>query len=142
MKNFESVVGDLQKIIERTLQQHNLPYRNGNTIRIQNIIIRTSKKHGYVVIDTTTNKPITNTFSRTGAVAVAKAVLKNESYTQIKNYDTVMEKHSNDVHFYSHILSGNSDKDRKEAIKIRLDLSKHRIKYAKELLDDYVLKDI
>lgn len=142
MKTLESVVADLQQIIDQNLTQYVIPYRRGNTIRIENIVIRASKKHGYVVFNTRTNKPITNTFSKTGAVAVAQAFLKNEPYTTLKEYDTTLEKHFNDAHFYSHILSGNSDESRKAAIQNRLAESKNQIDYTKELLDDYVLKDI
>jgi hypothetical protein len=142
MKTIESVISDLQQIIDQNLTQYAIPYRRGNTIRIENVVIRASKKHGYVVFDTRTNKPITNTFSKTGAVAVAQAFLKNQSYATLKEYDTTLEKHFNDAYFYSHILDGNSDESRKDAIQIRLAESKHQIDHTKELLDDYVLKDI
>lgn len=142
MKTVEAAVNDLQQIIDQNLTQYMIPYRRGDTIRIENIVIRASKKHGYVVFDTRTNKPITNTFSKTGAVAVAQAFLKNESYIPLKQYDTTLEKHFNDAHFYSHILSGNSDDNRKHAIKIRLSESRRQIDHTKKLLDNYVLKDI
>jgi hypothetical protein len=142
MKNLESVVSDLQTIIERNISKYPIPTRKNNTIRIKNLIIRESKAHGFVVIDLDTNKPITNTFSKTGAVAVAKAVIKKQSFKHIKNYDTIIEKNFNDAQFYTHILSGNSNEDRKESVRMRLALSKEKISHARDILDDYVLKDM
>jgi uncharacterized protein (DUF342 family) len=142
MKNLESVVSDLQKIINSNISRYPMPSRKNNTIRIKNVIIRESTKHGYIVINLETNRPITNMFSKTGAVAVAKAVIQNQSFTQIKNYDSILEKNSNDVQFYTHILSGNSAEDRKSCARIRLAISREKISHARSILDDYVLKDI
>ena len=69
-------------------------------------------------------------------------MLKNENYLKLKNYDDILEKNSNDVQFYTHILSGDSDESRKNAVRTRLDISKEKISHARDVLDDYVLKDM
>lgn len=142
MRNLESVVHELEDLINNKIPDYYLPVQKGSIIRIGNIVIRTSKQYGYVVIDTKTNKPITNTFSKTGAVAVAQAVLKNKPIDQLKKYDTILEKNYNDTQFYYHIINGNSDPTRKEAVKSRLEVSRAKMDRAKEVLDEFILKDI
>lgn len=142
MKNLESVVHELEEIINNKLSNFVIPIQRGNTIRIGNIVIRSSKQHGYVVFDTKTNKPITNTFSKTGAVAVAQAVLKNKPIGLLKKYDCIIEKNYNDTQFYYHIINGTSNQVRKQAIQSRLEISQAQMDRAKEVLDEFILKDI
>lgn len=142
MKNLESVVHELEEIINNKLSDFVIPVQKRNTIRIGNILIRSSKQHGYVVFDTKTNKPITNTFSKTAAVAVAQAVIKNKPIGMLKKYDCILEKNYNDTQFYYHIINGNSDAVRKQAVLSRLEISQAQMDRAKEVLDEFILKDI
>ena len=54
-----------------------IPYAKGNSIRLKHIIIR-KHRNGYRIFDLNTNKIIATTFSKTGAVAIAKVIVNNE----------------------------------------------------------------
>jgi hypothetical protein len=141
MKKLEQALFELEDIINAKIKYYKIPATKGSSIRISHFVIRPSKKHGYLVIDTETNKTLTSTFSKIGAVAVAKAKLDNKTINDIIHYDSVLEKNYNDLFFYNHILETTEDEQRQETIKCRLEISSEKIENAKRVLDNIIFSD-
>lgn len=142
MKDLNLAIQELEDIVESNLDNVTLPYKKGNSVRLGYIVIRKSKNLGYIVFDSKSNKPITNTFSIVAALAVAKAAMKKTPIYSIMKYDSIIEKNYNDSQFYSHIINGNASKTRKNAIASRLEISNTRIDAAKSALDKFIMKDM
>jgi hypothetical protein len=142
MKDLDIAIQELEDIIDSKMNNFSLPYKKGNSVRLGHIVIRKSKNLGYIVFDTKLNKPITTTFSITGALAVAKASIKKSPIYTIMKYDNIIEKNYNDSQFYSHIIHGNASESRKKAVASRLEISKTKIDAAKNALDEFIMKDM
>jgi hypothetical protein len=142
MKSIDQALLELEKLIDVKIKDYSIPETKGDTIRINHILIRPSKNQGYVVIDTKNNKSITTTFSKVGAVAVAKAYLKSLPIIKFTNLDSTIEKHVNDSWFYSNIINKTDDAIRRNTLESRLEFAKCKINYAKDSLDQFILNDI
>jgi hypothetical protein len=141
MKNLDQAVKDLEDIISKNINKYKFPEINGNSIRIGKLLIRCSKKSGFVIVDTTHNKTIETTYSKSGAIAFALAFQKKKNYKSILYYDSIIEKNVNDSHFYSHVIEKTDEIDRREALLNRFEESKNKINWAKNALDDCILED-
>jgi hypothetical protein len=142
MKSIDQALLELEKLIDVKIKDYSIPETKGDTIRINHILIRPSKTQGYVVIDTKHNKSITTTFSKVGAVAVAKAYLKSLPIIKFTNLDSTIEKHVNDSWFYSNIINKTDDAIRRNTLESRLEFAKCKINNAKDSLDQFILNDI
>lgn len=142
MKSLDLALKDLEKIVNLNIDKYRFPEIKGESIRISNILIRKSKKNGYVLVDMSENKTIETAYSKSGAIAIALAYLKNKNYKKLSYYDSLIEKHSNDSYFYSYIISITKEEMRKKAILNRFEESKHKICWAKDSLDYCILEDI
>lgn len=142
MKSIDHALLELEKLIDIKIKDYSIPETKGDTVRINHILIRPSKHQGYIVIDTKINKSITTTFSKVGAVAVAKAYLKSLPIIKFTKLDNTIEKHVNDSRFYSNIISKTNDAIRKNTLESRLEFAKCKINYAKDSLDQFILNDI
>lgn len=128
----------LNKIVEQGLKDNPLPYQQGKTIFLGNIIIR-NNKHGYVIIDRDQNKTVYKTFSKRAALAIAKNYIEDKSFEKIVNLDQKYEKHSNDCVFYLHNIQNTKDENKKEMLEHRLDTSCFEIQLLKDNLDRIIL---
>ncbi len=142
MKNLEQAVSELENLIEFKIKDYLIPEHKGNTIRIDSILIRPSKTHGYILVDTKNNKTVTTTFSKIGAVAVAKAYAKSKPWRGLMHYDRVIEKNYNDSQFYNHIIETTENHPRRVAMEPLLEISTDKIDNAKRVLDGFILSDI
>ena len=106
------------------------------------MIVRNSKRFGYVIIDSSTNKSIDQAYSKYGAVALANAHLKNLSVKAVKRYDEIIEKNANDSYFYVNSLSKTEDEFKQLMLEARLDIAQSRINDAKYVLDKFILEHI
>ena len=139
MKNLKSALDDLKHIVETGIESHDLPIVKGNTIRIKNLLIRKSSK-GFVVVDISQNKTLGVMYSRIAALALARAYLREDNADEIQKYDSVIEKHSNDCHFYEYHLSKARSIEKVDIYNSRLDVSLDKIHSAKRRLEDYVME--
>lgn len=142
MKNLEQAVSELEHLVEFKIKDYLIPEQKGNTIRIDSIIIRPSKTNGYVLVDTKNNKTITTTFSKVGAVAVAKAYAKSKPWRTLIHYDRVIEKNYNDSQFYNNVIENTDSDVRRMAMESLLEISTDKIDSAKRVLDGFILSDI
>lgn len=142
MKRLEDAIQELEDIVDNKLTDYPIPYKKGNSVRLGHVVVRRSKTHGFIVFDTKSNKSITTTFSIVGALAIAKASINNTSIRMFKQYDDIIEKNYNDSQFYYHIIRGTASETRKNAVASRLEISKSKIDRAKEVLDEFIMKDM
>jgi hypothetical protein len=142
MKNLKQALAELEDIIETKMSDYAIPETKGRLIRIGNYAIRYSKSKGYIVFDVQTNKPITVTFSKLAAVAVAKTIPKDKNFNKIAKYDQIIQKHFNDICFYEHVIKTTDDDYKKEALETRLECSKESIDSAKLVLDNIIMCDL
>jgi hypothetical protein len=120
MKN---IVNDLNEMVIYGLYRNPIPIVKGNSIRIGNIVIRQSKNHGYIVIDTFYNKQLCSVYSKKSAIAVAKKALMNFDYNDVLILDKLYEKHKNDCIFYNHTISKTTKENKKYINEARLQVS-------------------
>ena len=142
MNKLSKIINDLNNLIDDNIEKLLFPTINGNSVRIKNIIVRPSKKHGFVLVDTVSNKTIKTTFSKSAAIASAIAQQKNQSTKMIDYYDQVLEKNVNDCFFYENILKNSNEEERISSTLVRFEDSKHKIYWAKSSLDEFILNDI
>ena len=87
MKQINQALTELGSIIENNIKNYMIPHQEGKTIRISNVVIRPSKRYGYIVVDITLNKTVATTFSKIAAIAVAKSYLKSNNFQSVLNID-------------------------------------------------------
>jgi hypothetical protein len=142
MKNLNEAVKELEDIVSKNINKYKFPEINGNTVRIGHLLIRTTKQNGFLVVDTKNNKTVETAYSKSAAIAIALANLKNKNYKEILFYDSIIEKNVNDSHFYFSVINNTKELSRKEAILNRFEESKNKIDWARRALDNYILDDI
>jgi phage-related tail protein len=142
MKNLEQAITELESIIEVKIKDYLIPETKGNSIKIDKVVIRPSKNHGFVLVDTKNNKTITTTFSKVGALAVAKAYAKSKPWKTLLHYDKVIEKNYNDSTFYKNIIDNTDSEPRRQAMESLLEITTDKIDNAKRVLDGFILSDI
>lgn len=142
MKTLEQALEELKDLVDIKIKEYKLPYRDGRVTRIDKFLIRPSKKLGYIIIDTETNKSVSTMFSKVAAVAAAKALLENKSLKNVIHYDNIIEKNFNDSKFYFNIIETTNDSTKKDIMNLRLEISQEKIDSAKHHLDRFILEDI
>lgn len=142
MKNLEKALAELEAIINTKMPEYNLPVASGKSLRIGNMIVRNSKRFGYVIIDATTNKSIDKAYSKYGAVALANAHIKKIPVEEVKRCDRIIEKNMNDSYFYVNSLNKTDDEVRQDILESRLEMAQININSAKTILDKFILKHI
>jgi len=137
--NSQKLAKDLKDLIEKGLEHYPLPVAKGNSVRIGAMVVRSSK-HGHLVYDTSTNKKVAHTFSKTAAIAIAK------NYKQTQNIvskclpiDDILSKHFNDALFYKHGMR-NASPERYDVLETRLDISLNKAHQARSQLEQFIFE--
>ena len=137
---------DLDEIMESGLQKVHIPFvkGKGKSVRIKNTIFRESKKEGgYLILDVGSHKRVATTFSKRGAIALAKARARNDEHTQrtVLDLDQKLGKHYMDSIFHKHTIEQTDDDMRREAAEMRFELAKdHTWSYICQL-DEFIFDD-
>jgi hypothetical protein len=142
MKSLEQAIVDLQEIVDTKIKEYNIPEQKGDVVRLSHVIIRPSKHHHYVILDTQTNKSLAITFSKAAGIAIAKRHLKKQKYNDVLIFDRIIEKNYNDTKFYYHNIMTTDNEPRRIALESRLQIAYDKIDAAKQRLDDIILCDI
>lgn len=142
MKTLNEAVAELKDIVEQNISNYTIPTQHNESVKIGEIVVRPSRTHGYVIIDTKKNSSVTTTYSKTGALAVALAYRKNKSLDIVKFYDKIIEKNSIDSKFYEHAIEQTEQDTKKSIIKTRLEIAQSKIETANDFLNEYIMKDI
>jgi len=139
MKDLKTALRELEEIVDNEMSNYNFPVVKGNSIRIGSLIIRNSKRFGYVIVDIATSKTVGNAHSKYGAVALANAHIRDTSTINIRRYDNIINKNTNDSYFYVNSIIRSTDKFRQDILSSRLEIAQQNIQSAKESLDSYIL---
>lgn len=140
MKFNESLVQDLENLINENLKKITLPYVKGNSIRIRHMIIRESKK-GFLVYDSYHNRQVARTYSKVAAVALAKTCAEGENYVDfILEQDKIIEKNYIDSIFYKNTISKTHNTMRRLAAEDRYDIARERVDAARKKLDKFIFR--
>lgn len=137
---------DLDEIMESGLQKVHIPFvkGKGKSVRIKNTIFRESKKEGgYLIFDVGSHKRVATTFSKRGAIALAKARARNDEHTQrtVLDLDQKLGKHYMSSIFHKHTTEQTDDDMRREAAEMRFELAKdHTWSYICQL-DEFIFDD-
>lgn len=142
MKTLTEAIKDLKDIVDQNAVNYAIPTQHNDTVKIGDLIVRPSKKYGYIIIDTNKNTSVTTMYSRSGALAVALAYRKNKSLDQLKFYDRIIEKNSIDSEFYEHAIEQANQDTKKSIIRTRLEIAQSKIETANWFLNAYIMKDI
>tara|TARA_B100000683_G_C12447712_1_gene538798 strand:+ start:395 stop:823 length:429 start_codon:yes stop_codon:yes gene_type:complete len=116
-----------------------IPYAKGNSIRLKHIIIR-KHRNGYRIFDLNTNKIIANTFSKTGAVAIAKCVVdkQEQKVKEILGLDQDLAKFYNDAVFYKHTIEHTTDDLRRDAAFTRFEIANDKAMQIKYSIESFI----
>ena len=134
----ETLLNDLEEIVNKGLEDSAIPHARGNSIRIKHIVVRKSPK-GYLIYDAKENCQITRTVFKTTAVAIAKNLAQGRDFTkQLIEYDRVMSKHYNDAIFYKNSIKKCKDSVAREIREIRLDISIEESRRLRNQLDKFI----
>ena len=136
--NFDSLVKNLEELIETSAEQLSIPYARGNSIRIKNYVVR-KNKNGYLVYDCKDHNRIAELSFKVSALAVAKTLSEGNNFVkQIETLDRSFLKHYNDVLFFKNTIKNTDSVLIKETRKTRLDLSLQKAQIEKQKLEDFI----
>lgn len=132
-------ISELKALIEQGLENIPFPYVKGNSVRIGNMVVRTSK-NGNFVFDMKCKKQVAHTFSKTAAIAIAKNCAHGKNYIieDVLRIDHDIEKNYNDAVFFQHSYKKSDDELRKEVLECRLDIATTKIDKGRSRLEDYI----
>ena len=132
-------ISELKALIEQGLENIPFPYVKGNSVRIGNMVVRTSK-NGNFVFDMKCKKQVAHTFSKTAAIAIAKNCAHGKKYIieDVLRIDHEIEKNYNDAVFFQHSYKKSDDGLRKEVLECRLDIATTKIDKGRSRLEDYI----
>ena len=134
----KALISELKALIEQGLENVPFPYVKGNSVRIGNAVIRTSK-NGNFVFDMKCKKQVANTFSKTAAVAIAKKHAEGQNVVdEVMRIDHEIEKNYNDAVFFQHSYKKSDDELRKEVLECRLEIATTKIDKGRSRLEDYI----
>lgn len=138
MKNSGKLLKDFEDILNASLEALPLPYKKGNSIRIGQYAIRDTK-WGYKIFDCKENKQIAETFSKSGALALARSLVLGKNKTNaILDIDKEIEKWYNDCIFYKNTLRKSKDELRKDIVLTRYEIARYKTTLARNKLDTFI----
>ena len=134
----ETLLEDLEEIVNKGLEDSAIPYSRGNSIRIKHIVVRKSPK-GYLIYDAKENCQVTRTVFKTTAIAIAKNLAQGNNFVeQLIEYDRSMLKHYNDALFYKNSIKKCKDDFIREIRETRLDISIEESRRLRAQLDRFI----
>jgi hypothetical protein len=141
MKSLSSTATELETLINKVLPQYKLPYKNGRNVVIGTMLVRPSKKHGFVIIDRKNNSTVDVAFTKAGAIALAKCYDEDgNNNSQLKKYDQDANKHLCDTIFFRNIMNKSKDDDKIEIAETRFEISMMAFEQISNRLESYIMK--
>jgi hypothetical protein len=135
----KQLVKELEEIVNGSIDPTMFPYQKGNSIRIGSYAIRLNSSGYHKIYDCKQNILIAETFSKTGAVAIARALSKNKDARQkILDIDRELQKWYNDCLFYRYTIRKTDDMFRKDVAETRYDIARDKTNSLKKELDKYI----
>lgn len=135
----EQVLKDLEEIINGSVDVSLFPYTKGNSVRIGAYVVRSNKRGFFKVYDCSNNVLVTETFCKTSAVALAKALSQGKHVKKdILELDKEIQKWYNDCVFYKHTMKVTKDNVKRDVTETRYQIAKDKTSHAKRQLDRYI----
>ena len=135
----QTLVKELEALLNTSIDPTAFPYAKGNSIRIGRYVVRSNKKGFHKVFSLEENRLVKETFCKTSAVALAKSLEKGlNCEAKISSLDREIEKQYNDCLFYKNTIKISKDDFKKEIARTRYDIARQRTLQAKDHLDQYV----
>lgn len=135
--NIETLAKELEDIID-SVDYSIIPYQKGKSIRIKNYVIRDTK-HGFLIYDCSTNKPITKTHFKYSAIAIVKKLTQGKNLvSSIQELDRKMLKYYNDAIFYKDTIKRTDNPIKKETRQIRLSLAVDETIKIRQCLENFI----
>lgn len=120
----DKLIQDLEKIISQSDVLSIIPIQKGNSIRVGKYIVRTNKS-GHLIYDSSKNKLVATTWSKSAALALVESKINNvKNDIAIKKLDRIIEKNDLDSLFYKNTIKKTHDKVKKINAANRLDIAK------------------
>jgi len=115
---------ELTTLLDNCTIKYPLPYKKGSSIFIGKIVIRKTKS-GYLLYDVQNKEQVCTTFSKYGALAIAKQFTnsKNSHVDKLQELDRAYQKHKDDERVYNYNLSRTGDSFKKDLYTTRLETS-------------------
>ena len=134
------LVKELETLINNKIDTTYFPYVKGKSIRIGHIIVRETRAQFFLVFDTKENKEVAKMFCKTGAVALARSIVKNrtEAVDKIKRLDFTISKNYTDAIFYRHTIKVTKDDVKREIAEMRYEIAASATQDAKDKLDTFI----
>lgn len=132
---------ELKNIIVQGARKYPMPFKKGNSIFIGTVVIRPSKQNGYLLYDTKESEHITTTYSKYGALAVAKLYMYNKDIEPALYQDKTLQKYDNDCLFYKHMIENSDNQFRIDTAKVRLEISQAFYEQAVEYLEQIIFEN-
>jgi len=134
------IVKELESLLNSSIDPTLFPYAKGNSIRIGSYIVRSNKKGYHKIFEIGDNTLIAETFCKSSAVALAKALARGQSKVEqdIMSIDKAIMKHYNDCVFYKHTIKVTKDDTRREVASTRYDIARYKTLQARNHLDKYI----
>lgn len=129
---------ELEDIVNRVIADSYFPVVSKNTVRIQHMMVRKSKK-GYIVIDAKQGEQVAFTEFKSTAIAIAKSRAKG-----MNNVDTLlsleqqMAKHYYDALFYENTINKTKDEFVRETREMRLDIALAKSQEVRREIDYFI----
>ena len=141
MKSLSSTATELENLINKVLPQYKLPYKNGRNVVIGTMLVRPSKKHGFVIVNRSTNSTIDVAYTKAGAIALAKCYDEEcDNPTQLKKFDQEANKHLCDTIFFRNIMKQSKDDSKIEIAETRFEVSMMAFEQVSNRLESYIMK--
>ena len=136
----KSLALQLEEIITAGLEDVPIPYQKGNSIRIKHIAIR-KHKNGYKLFDCATNSHVVTTFSKTGAIAIAKILAEGGAQSDVQMISTLddkVAKHYMDAVFAKRAYETSKDEVRRDNAEVLLDIAMDKAYQSLEVIESYI----
>lgn len=117
------LIDEIKSLIDFGAKKYPIPYKAGNAIRLGPVVLRRRKDNTYILFDSIEQTPISTTYSKHGALALAKLYASKQNINPATELDRQYQKHDTDAMFYQHNYKVTVNDNKKELMENRLDLS-------------------
>lgn len=136
----DTILKDLESILEKELINNPLPVVKGNSVRIKSFVIRKNKL-GYHIYDVSDNSFVTSTSFRRSAIAIAKTLSEGSDLVDhIVELDQKALKHLNDVAVYRNTIKNHNSLTMKKSRIARLSESLDKSYEIVEQIENFIYK--
>jgi hypothetical protein len=137
--NTKHLSKELLKLIDRNIDKVCIPVKNGSGIRMKHFIIR-ENGYSHLIYDLRYNKQVATTFTKTAALATAKALVddREDDIDKITLLDREIQSKYNKCVQYKNTIANSDNPISIDNANIRYDISWDDVLNLRDRLDEYV----